>query len=96
MRRTGLMLYIYPIDKFYIGRHKSSKKSHEIPIRHRLIWHYYIEICVIMRHVIMRLFGTIYDILFCCFSMDTLLGSMILKQIYFHMFFHPSVKELSS
>ena len=37
MRRTGLMLYIYPIDKFYIGRHKSSKKSHEIPIRHRLL-----------------------------------------------------------
>ena len=36
MRRTGLMLYIYPIDKFYIGRHKSSKESHEIPIRHRL------------------------------------------------------------
>ena len=36
MRRTGLMLCIYPIDKFYIGRHKSSKKSHEIPIRHRL------------------------------------------------------------
>ena len=30
----GLMLYMYPIDKFYIGRHKSSKKSHEIPIRH--------------------------------------------------------------
>ena len=36
MRRTGLMVYIYPIGKFYIGRHKSSKKSHEIPIRHRL------------------------------------------------------------
>ena len=36
MRRTGLMLYIYPIGKFYIGRHKSSKKSHKIPIRHRL------------------------------------------------------------
>ena len=37
MRRTALMLYIYPIDKFYIGRHKSSKKSHEIPIRHGLL-----------------------------------------------------------
>ena len=25
------------VGKFSIGRHKSSKKSHEIPIRHRLI-----------------------------------------------------------
>ena len=31
MRRTGLMLCIYPIDKFYIGRHKSSKNRTRFP-----------------------------------------------------------------